>query len=236
MIVYKLLHLPADFYKFVYMKSLNNKMFAFVILFISLAYIESAVVVYLREIYYPQGFRFPIKIIQNNIAWIEIGREAATIIILWFSAVLAADKFKQRFAYFLFNFGLWDIFYYFWLKVFLNWPAEWLEWDVLFLIPLPWISPWEAPVLVSIGFIFCAYLVLKYPHRFAEHIFNKWEWILEIISAGLILWSFLWQSKYVLNGGIPDYYPWWIFIIGYALGILLFFNRFQNRTKALKSA
>ncbi|MEJ2545677.1 MAG: hypothetical protein P8Y99_16560 [Calditrichaceae bacterium] len=133
------------------MKSIHKTIFTFIILFVSLAYVESAIVVYLREIYYPNGFHFPIKILQNYIVIIEIGREAATIIILWFSAVLAADTFKQRFAFFLFNFGLWDIFYYFWLKVFINWPAEWLEWDVLYLIPVPWISPWEAPVIVSIA-------------------------------------------------------------------------------------
>ena len=215
------------------MKSLHKTLFIFIVLFISLAYIESAVVVYLREIYYPQGFRFPIKIIQNHIAIIEIGREAATIIILWFTAHLAADKFKQRFAFFLFNFGLWDIFYYFWLKVFLNWPSEWLEWDVLFLIPLPWISPWEAPVIVSIGFIISAYIVLKYPDRFAERIFNHREWIVEIICAGLILWSFLWQSMNVINGSIPDHYPWWLFIAGITFGILVFINRFSNKLKIL---
>ena len=218
------------------MKSEKKSLSAFIILFISLAYIESAVVVYLRELYYPDGFYFPMKIIQNYIAWIEIGREAATIIILWFSAVLAADKFKQRFAFFLFNFGIWDIFYYVWLKVFLNWPAEWLEWDVLFLIPLPWISPWEAPVIVSIGLIICAYLILKNPDRFPEHIFNKQEWIIEIICASLILWSFLWQTDNVLKGGIPDYYPWWLFIIGFVSGILVFLNRFFNKFRQLTTA
>ena len=215
------------------MKSLNKALFIYFILFVSLAYIESAIVVYLRETYYPNGFHFPITIIENRIAFIEIGREAFTIIILWFSTVLAADKFKEQFALFLYNFGLWDIFYYVWLKVFINWPSEWLEWDVLFLIPIPWVSPWEAPVIVSFCFIIAAYLVLKYPDRFKEHIFNKIEWTLEIFSAGLILWSFLWQSLQVLNGGIPEYYPWWLFIIGMSLGILVFLNRFFNKRNVL---
>jgi hypothetical protein len=122
------------------------------------------------------------------------------------------------------------------LKVFINWPAEWLEWDVLYLIPVPWISPWEAPVIVSIGFIVTSYFVLKHPERFAERIFNKLEWTLEIFSAGLILWSFFWQTNNVLNGKIPDYYPWWIFIIGMALGILIFLNRFFNKFKILSGS
>lgn len=215
------------------MKLVYKTLLIFFILFVSLAYIESAVVVYLREIYYPNGFHFPINIIHNHIAVIEIGREAFTIIILWFSTVIAAQQFKERFALFLFNFGLWDIFYYIWLKLFINWPSEWLEWDVLFLIPLPWVSPWLAPVIVSIGFMISAYLVLKYPEKFAKRIFNKIEWTLEIFSAGLILWSFLWQSIPVLNGNIPNYYPWWLFFAGMALGIFVFVNRFVNKFKIL---
>lgn len=213
------------------MKSLNKTLFIYLILFISLAYIESAIVVYLREIYYPDGFHFPIKIIENRIAVIEIGREAFTIIILWLSSLLSAKKFKERFAIFIFAFGIWDIFYYIWLKIFINWPKEWLEWDILFLIPIPWASPWEAPVMVSIGFILAAYLVLKYPERFAKRIFNRIEWSLEICSAGLILWSFLWQSTHVLNEEIPKYYPWWLFILGMTLGIFVFLNRFLNKIK-----
>lgn len=208
------------------MKLISKTLFIYLICFLSLAYIESAIVVYLRELYYPDGFHFPIKIIPNHIAFIEIGREAFTIIILWFSAMLVAEKFKERFALFIYNFGLWDIFYYFWLKVLINWPSEWLEWDVLFLIPLPWIAPWSAPVLVSILFIFSAILVLKYPERFYDKIFNRFEWILEITAAALILWSFLWQSLDVLNGRVPDYYPWWLFFLGLILGIGVFIRRF----------
>ena len=186
-------------------------------------------VVYLREIYYPNGFHFPIEIIQNHIAIIEIGREAVTIIILWFSTLLAADNFRERFALFIYNFGLWDIFYYFWLKVFINWPSEWLEWDVLFLIPLPWIAPWLAPALVSITFIISAFLILKYPKKFPDKIFTKTEWTMEIIAAGLILWSFLWQSLNVLNEGIPDFYPWWLFFLGMVLGTGIFIRRFIKK-------
>lgn len=210
------------------MKALSKKLSVYSILFISLAYLEATIVVYLRELYYPDGFYFPIKIIKNYIAVIEIGREAFTIIILWFSAMLAAEKFKERFALFLYNFGLWDIFYYVWLKVLIDWPAGWLEWDILFLIPLPWIAPWLAPALISIGFIICSYIVLKHPHKFKDKIFNKIEWFLEIAAAGLILWSFFWQTENVLNGGIPDYYPWRLFLLGMILGLGVFFNRYMK--------
>ncbi len=45
-----------------------------------MAYLESAVVVYLRELYYPDGFSFPLREIPMTILITEIGREAATIV------------------------------------------------------------------------------------------------------------------------------------------------------------
>jgi hypothetical protein len=46
----------------------------------------------------------------------------------------------------MFVFGIWDLFYYVWLKVCLGWPSSLLTWDVLFLIPVPWVGPVLAPV------------------------------------------------------------------------------------------
>jgi len=100
---------------------LNYTIFA-----IAMAYLEAVVVVYLRELYYPDGFHFPLILIPAEIAWIEIGREAATIVMLWMVATLAAKNFRQKFAWFIFNFAVWDIFYYVWLKVMLDWPQSWL--------------------------------------------------------------------------------------------------------------
>ncbi len=106
-----------------------------------MAYLESAIVVYLRLLYYPEGFIFPIKIIPNEIFLIELGRELATIFMLASISFLIGARFVDRFSYFLFAFGVWDIFYYVWLKLFINWPDSLLTDDLLFLIPVPWISP-----------------------------------------------------------------------------------------------
>jgi hypothetical protein len=43
-------------------------------------YIWSAVVVYLRALYYPRGFGFPLEEMSLFIYLIEVGREAATIL------------------------------------------------------------------------------------------------------------------------------------------------------------
>ncbi len=213
--------------------NLYARLTVYTIFAVAFAYVESTIVYYLRMHFYPDGFQFPMQIIPNDVAIIEIGREAATLVMLWFVARMATNQFKERFALFLFTFGMWDIFYYGWLKVFLNWPANWLEWDILFLIPAPWISPWLAPVLVSIGLIVTSVIVLMRSDRFLLYIFNRWEWLLIVLSAAIILVSFFWQTRTVVNGGIPHYYPWWIFIIGYLLAVLVFVRRY---TKGVESA
>ena len=195
---------------------------------IAMAYLEAAIVVYLRLLYYPDGFQFPLIEIPLHVAAVEIGREAATLVMLWFVARMAAKNFKERFALFIYSFGVWDIFYYVWLKILLNWPEQLLEWDILFLIPLPWVGPWLAPALVSAGFIFAAVLILSYPQRFKKAILTKGEWIGEIICAGMILFTFFYQTAKVLDGGIPDYYPWWVFLLAMALGLGVFINRFMR--------
>ena len=55
----------------------------------------------------------------------------------------------EEFAGFVVVFGVWDIFYYVFLRVLVTWPASLLDWDILFLIPLPWVGPVLAPVLIA---------------------------------------------------------------------------------------
>src|SRR5690606_3193495 len=79
----------------------------------------------------------------------EIGREAATLVLILTAAWLFGRSRQERVAYFLVIFAVWDVFYYVWLKVLLNWPASIMDWDILFLIPAVWASPVLYPVLVS---------------------------------------------------------------------------------------
>ena len=79
---------------------------------IAFAFVESSVVVYLRAIYYPDGFTFPLRLIEQEHLFVEILREAATIIMLVAVGFLAGRTGWQRFGFFLICFGVWDIFYY----------------------------------------------------------------------------------------------------------------------------
>ncbi|UCD35891.1 MAG: hypothetical protein JSU90_03395, partial [Nitrospiraceae bacterium] len=119
--------------------SINNLLsrLTWLILFsIAMAFVESAVVVYLRAIFYPEGFSFPLSIGTDEKILVEVVREVATIVMLLSIAGLAAHRLWERFACFMICFGIWDVFYYVWLKVLLDWPSSLFEWDVLFLIPL----------------------------------------------------------------------------------------------------
>jgi len=143
------------------------KRFGIVVIFsIAFAYVEAAVVVYLRTIFYPAGFTFPLTNFAVGPVWkqlllTEIGREAATLVIIFTSSWLFGRNSRQRFAYFLTIFANWDIFYYIWLKIMLDWPASIMDWDVLFLIPVTWASPVLAPVIVSITMLAFAVIILR---------------------------------------------------------------------------
>lgn len=198
---------------------------------IAMAYLESAVVVYLRELYYPDGFTFPLKLISEKILLIELGREFATIIMLLTVAMIAGKIFAERVSYFLLSFGVWDIFYYLWLKVFINWPDSLLTDDLLFLIPVPWISPVLAPVLVSIVFITFSILALKKVEVGFRIKFDKINFLLILFGVVLILLSFIWDFEKRLNSVSPVEFMWLIFICGLvlmSLGLFRFGDKKNN--------
>ena len=121
---------------------------------IAMGLLEAAVVVYLRRIYYSDNLLslFPLKIWERADLLLELAREGATLAMILAVALLAEADRGRRIAAFLFIFGVWDLFYYFWLKVTIRWPTHWLEWDILFLIPWAWLAPWLTPALVAVLF------------------------------------------------------------------------------------
>ena len=188
---------------------------------IAMAYLESAVVVYLRMLYYPNGFTFPLVEIPSIIWIIETGREAATMVMLFTVSGFLANNKREWFAYFAFTFGVWDIFYYLWLKVFLDWPASLLDWDILFLIPLPWVGPVLAPILISLSLITASLYLLKYKHIK----FNRREWVLEILCGLIIIFSFMTEIQSLALRQTPEDYSWPLFMLGWIPGLLIFFRR-----------
>src|SRR5919109_3255329 len=160
---------------------------------ITMAYLESTIVVYLRRIYYHDrgGFDFPLVIIDTPTLLLEVGREACTIIMLATVGIASGRTKVGKFAFFLLLFGVWDIFYYIWLKVFLNWPPSLLTWDVLFLIPIPWVSPVLAPVSVAGTMIGMALVLLHLEARGPVLAAGKTVWLAQTVAALIIIYSFI---------------------------------------------
>jgi len=130
---------------------------------IAMAYVEAAVVVYLRKLFAIQydlfltakTFHFPAAYLHY-----EQGREAATIVMLVAVAALIGHPLREKIAYFLFAFGVWDVFYYVWLYALLRWPSSPGQRDLLFLMPGEWWAPVWEPVAISVGFVVAAIALL----------------------------------------------------------------------------
>ena len=190
----------------------------YIILFaIAMGYFEAALVVYLREFLYPEGFAFPFKVIPLKLAVIEIAREAATVVMLIAVSALAGKKFWERFGYFIILFGIWDIFYYVFLRLTIGWPSTIFEWDVLFLIPLPWIGPVLAPVLVAILMIVCGLLIIRMIHTGRDFRVSRSSWIVACTATALILFSFMRDFDATLHQQLPQPYWYWLLVVGLAL-------------------
>lgn len=220
---------------------------------IAMAFLETAVVIYLRELLYPDGFGFPLAPMPGRLVLTEVLREAATIIMLVGAGVMAGKVFTDRFAWFIYAFAIWDIFYYVFLKVLINWPESFLTWDILFLIPTTWTGPVISPVLVSLTMIMLAFVILHYRASPGSNKINKSEWGLLLSGSAILIIAFSWDySSFILDHftlsdlwTIPDsrilyetaqaYVPlkfnWPVFILG---EIILVFTIFRYR-KRLKN-
>lgn len=194
---------------------------------IAMAYLETAIVIYLRELYFQADILtlFPLKEFTSFDYLVELGRETATMIMLWVPAFLVERRNTVRiFAVFVFLFGVWDIFYYIWLKCTIGWPVAWLEWDILFLIPWVWLGPWICPVLISLLFVTWGVFILRSQRAFEFHRMGLFLFGLGTLST---LITFLQPAFAVfLREGIegvlqfqPHGFWWGLFIPGYFMMI-----------------
>jgi len=194
---------------------------------IAFGYIEAAVVVYLREIFYPDGFTFPLTVfgidpLQKRLLLTEIGREAATIVLIFTGAWLFARDLRRRIAFFLIIFAVWDIFYYVWLKVILDWPASIRDWDILFLIPVTWASPVLYPVLISISWLAFAVTILYLSYRNMAIKVTSLDWLAFFLSGVIMVVSFCIAGLHITEEDFASYFHEPVFAAGYLLGLAAF--------------
>ncbi len=208
----------------------RSRLVALTLFGIAMGYMEGAVVAYLRHLYYdPPSRLFPLASFDPHLYMIELGREVATLVMLGAVAYLSSrrNNFLRRLLFFLFAFGVWDITYYIWLRWMIGWPVHWTDWDILFLIPLPWFAPFLAPVLVSIMFIVFSSLVLL---RNKDPKPAPGSYAMGVSGAFIMFLSFIWEPLRILaqegkDGFLtymPGNFPWPVFLLGYA-GMLVGF-------------
>ena len=193
------------------------------VLGLALGWFEAAIVVYLRELYYPDGFRFPVLIVTNRVAVVEVLREAASLLLLAAAARLAGERFLERLAAFMLLFGIWDLFYYVVLELVLGWPASLLTWDILFLIPIPWVGPVWAPMVIALSLVVVGsylYWTSNLPRQV-----RPLDWIVEIGAGLIVILAFVWEWRVVLEERVPEHFPAWLFWLGWALGLAWFLAR-----------
>lgn len=203
---------------------------------VAFAYVESSVVEYLRALYHPLstgGFQFPLPTLHDlrmmgpeheRRLIIELGREFSTLIMPACVGLMAGKNARESWAHFLIAFGVWDIFYYIWLRIFIDWPQSLMTWDLLFLLPVPWVSPVTAPVLISLVMIASGITILLCESRNKPLRTRPFDWVIFTLGGVIVIVSFCWDYRVVMNGGIPLSFPWAIFLIGLIVGVQHFIS------------
>ena len=101
----------------------------------------------------------------------------------------------------------------------MGWPPSLLTWDILFLIPVPWIGPVLAPVLVSVGLIVGSLLLLEAQRGQRLH-FPGRLWGLAVTGGALVLLSFMLDAQVVLAQEPLPPFRWELFGAGIACGVI----------------
>jgi hypothetical protein len=206
---------------------------------IAMGFLESAVVVYIREIYYPEGFAFPLKMMSERVMITEIFRELATLIMLAGIGIIAGRSRLEKFGLFIFAFGIWDIFYYIFLKALIGWPESLFTWDILFLLPTTWVGPVLAPCINALSMVIFGGLIWHFKSRDKLQAVKLREWILLILGSLIVITAYIQDYVRFMRTGfsvqeiffppdahklmelamtyVPVSFNWWIFWLGQTL-------------------
>ncbi len=192
-----------------------------IIFAIAMGIMEAICVVYIRQIIFPPDGIINDFPTDNFNFMYEIVRESITIIMLTSVAIIAAYNLRTRIAMFFLAFGIWDIFYYVGLKIFLNWPASIMDWDTLFLIPIAWYSPVIVPVLISCYFIIGSIFIILHEGNGTQLRFTPKVVLLQALAFIIWLVSFMNNTSHITQHGYNNVsYSWILFNIALILGIV----------------
>jgi len=189
---------------------------------IAMAWVESASVFYIRalvdRIEPYQAQPLPLNDALGNV---ELWREGATMIMIAMVGMLAGRTWRRRVGYAAVAFGVWDIFYYVFLRLISGWPKTLLDWDILFLLPLPWWGPVLAPVSIALVMIVWGTLVTQNDGVETD---TRWTWTLA--AAGIMIalavfmsdaWRALPHGRDAILQVLPTTFNWPLFCLALLL-------------------
>lgn len=202
----------------------------------AMAWLEAACVLYIRtlvdRIEPYQSNPLPLKGALGNV---ELWREVATLAMIATVALLAGRSWRRRAGYAALAFGAWDIFYYVFLRLMCGWPRTLLDWDILFLLPLPWWGPVLAPVSIALVMIAWGTLATQADDEVRD---ARWPWALGSAGIAVALAIFMIDAWRALPGGrdavlrvLPARFNWPLFSVALLLIALPALHQLGVRTR-----
>jgi len=183
---------------------------------IAMAWVEAASVLYIRTLVNRiEPYQVNPLPLNGPLGNVELCREAATLVMLAAVGVLAGRTWRRRAGYAALAFGVWDIFYYLFLRPMSGWPRTLLDWDILFLIPLPWWGPVLAPVSIALVMTLWGTLVTQ---SRSDAPSPRWPWTLGWSGIAIALAIFMIDAWRALPHGrdavlqtLPTAFNWPLF-------------------------
>lgn len=204
---------------------------------LAFGWIEGCVVVYLRDLYLHDaatlgssiGLQVTAVALPLRTVRLEFVREFCTMLVLASVGWMSSRRMAGRWGAFLIGFGVWDLMYYATLWLVLRWPERLSAWDILFLIPVPWVAPVWAPVVVASLFVAIGSRLFYTEDRARP--WQSTDAAIVVVACAIIVGSFLVESGAAVEHRVPVRFPAWLFWTGVALGVG-WFARVERRRQA----
>ena len=189
---------------------------------IAMAWVEAASVFYIRALVDRiEPYQADPLPMHGTLGNVELWRETATLVMIATLGALAGRTWRRRAGYAALAFGAWDIFYYVFLWLISGWPRTLLDWDVLFLLPLPWWGPVLAPVSIAAVMILWGTLATQSSEGTTD---ARWTWAFASVGIVLALASFMNDAWRALPDGrdavlqvLPTTFNWPLFWVALLL-------------------
>ncbi len=107
-----------------------------------------------------------------------------------------------------------------------------MTWDLLFLVPVPWVSPVGAPVIISTVMIGAGFAVLLCESR-NRPLYSTWkDWVFLVAGGIVVIVAFCWDYTNILAGRLPNPFNWPLFFLGLSISAFTFLWVLRRNARA----